>query len=163
MQDKGHTSATSPWLPGNISSLTLVHLISPTTSRKVEKFHTSLPQYLDYYPGLFLSGSLRLARILNWLLGKKELYQRISKYLYREKNGFCAGLFPFQKSCPSVRLSCCIKKEQINTTKIFERGFTLEGFHTDIRKNSLYIWSPILDTMHSWKLYHKADHQKEKL
>ena len=48
-------------------------------------------------------------------------------------------------------------------TQTMTGDFILEGFHIDIRKNFLYIWSPILDTMHSWKLYHKADHHKGKL
>lgn len=86
----------------------------------------------------------------------------------------CAGLCRSQKSCPRVRfglqLSVQNKQIQHNTkdtlpppnTQNCEGGLTLEGFHIGKRKNFSYIGSPILNTMHSWKCYHQADHQKGK-
>ena len=99
-------------------------------------------------------------------------------------SSLCAGLFPSPESYCNVRLTvsciymcvCVCVCVCIHThtyvyvyvyiyihTQTMMGDFILEGFHIDIRKNFLYIWSPILDTMHSWKLYHKADHHKGKL
>ena len=91
-------------------------------------------------------------------------------------SSLCAGLFPSPESYCNVRLtvSCICVYTHTHMymcmyiyihiyTQTMTGDFILEGFHIDIRKNFLYIWSPILDTMHSWKLYHKADHHKGKL
>lgn len=92
----------------------------------------------------------------------------------------CAGLCLSQKSCSRIQFVAFCRKQTHTTQKILpppptntqncERGFTLELTKkkkriscTHRQKNFLYMWSPILDTMHSWKFYHKADHQKRKL